>query len=287
MAAKKGGLGKGLDAIFMENATEDSNHTITLKVSEIEPNRTQPRKEFSDEAMAELADSISRHGVLQPLLVRPLAGGGYQIVAGERRWRACRMAGVSEVPVVIRDLSDSEVMELALIENLQREDLSPVEEALGYHTLIDQYQFTQDEVSKTVGKSRPAVTNALRLLSLPQDLLELVGEGKLSAGHGRTLLAFPDEESMREAAKLAVEQGISVRQLEKLAKKAGEPPSAVQADKKSRRNTFYDEVELSLNEHLGRRVKVNNKAKNKGVLEIEFYSQEDLTELARLLGGDD
>lgn len=285
--AKKGGLGKGLDAIFMENATEDSNHTITLKVSEIEPNRTQPRKEFSDEAMAELADSISRHGVLQPLLVRPLAGGGYQIVAGERRWRACRMAGVSEVPVVIRDLSDSEVMELALIENLQREDLSPVEEALGYHTLIDQYQFTQDEVSKTVGKSRPAVTNALRLLSLPQDLLELVGEGKLSAGHGRTLLAFPDEESMREAAKLAVEQGISVRQLEKLAKKAGEPPSAVQADKKSRRNTFYDEVELSLNEHLGRRVKVNNKAKNKGVLEIEFYSQEDLTELARLLGGDD
>lgn len=287
MAAKKGGLGKGLDAIFMENATEDSNHTITLKISEIEPNRTQPRKEFSDEAMAELADSISRHGVLQPLLVRPLAGGGYQIVAGERRWRACRMAGVAEVPVVIRDLSDSEVMELALIENLQREDLSPVEEAQGYLTLIEQYQFTQDEVSKTVGKSRPAITNALRLLSLPEDLLELVGEGKLSAGHGRTLLSFPDQQSMREAAKLAVEQGISVRQLEKLAKKAGEPPSAAQADKRSRRSTFYDEVELALNEHLGRRVKVSNKAKNKGVLEIEFYSEEDLSELARLLGGDD
>ena len=176
MAAKKGGLGKGLDAIFMENATEDSNHIITLKISEIEPNRTQPRKDFSEEAMAELADSISRHGVLQPLLVRPLAGGGYQIVAGERRWRACRMAGVSEVPVVIRDLSDSEVMQLALIENLQREDLSPVEEAMGYQTLIEQYQFTQDEVSKTVGKSRPAITNALRLLSLPEDLLQLVSE---------------------------------------------------------------------------------------------------------------
>ena len=187
MAAKKGGLGKGLDAIFMENATEDSNHIITLKISEIEPNRTQPRKDFSEEAMAELADSISRHGVLQPLLVRPLAGGGYQIVAGERRWRACRMAGVSEVPVVIRDLSDSEVMQLALIENLQREDLSPVEEAMGYQTLIEQYQFTQDEVSKTVGKSRPAMTNALRLLSLPEDLLQLVSEGKLSAGHARTL----------------------------------------------------------------------------------------------------
>ncbi len=284
MAAKKGGLGKGLDAIFMENATEDSNHTITLKLSEIEPNRTQPRKDFSEEAMAELADSISRHGVLQPLLVRPLAGGGYQIVAGERRWRACRMAGVSEVPVVIRDLSDSEVMQLALIENLQREDLSPVEEAMGYQTLIEQYQFTQEEVSKTVGKSRPAITNALRLLSLPQDLLELVSEGKLSAGHARTLLAFPEEESMRQAAKLTVEQGLSVRQLERLAKKAGEPPSAAQADKRTKKNTFYNEVELALHDHLGRKVKVSQKAKNKGVLEIEFYSEEDLAELARLLG---
>lgn len=284
MAAKKGGLGKGLDAIFMENATEDSNHTITLKLSEIEPNRTQPRKDFSEEAMAELADSISRHGVLQPLLVRPLAGGGYQIVAGERRWRACRMAGVSEVPVVIRDLSDSEVMQLALIENLQREDLSPVEEAMGYQTLIEQYQFTQEEVSKTVGKSRPAITNALRLLSLPQDLLELVSEGKLSAGHARTLLAFPEEESMRQAAKLTVEQGLSVRQLERLAKKAGEPPSPAQADKRTKKNTFYNEVELALHDHLGRKVKVSQKAKNKGVLEIEFYSEEDLAELARLLG---
>ena len=268
----------------MENATEDSNHTITLKLSEIEPNRTQPRKDFSEEAMAELADSISRHGVLQPLLVRPLAGGGYQIVAGERRWRACRMAGVSEVPVVIRDLSDSEVMQLALIENLQREDLSPVEEAMGYQTLIEQYQFTQEEVSKTVGKSRPAITNALRLLSLPQDLLELVSEGKLSAGHARTLLAFPEEESMRQAAKLTVEQGLSVRQLERLAKKAGEPPSAAQADKRTKKNTFYNEVELALHDHLGRKVKVSQKAKNKGVLEIEFYSEEDLAELARLLG---
>ena len=284
MAAKKGGLGKGLDAIFMENATEDSNHTITLKLSEIEPNRTQPRKDFSEEAMAELADSISRHGVLQPLLVRPLAGGGYQIVAGERRWRACRMSGVSEVPVVIRGLSDSEVMQLALIENLQREDLSPVEEAMGYQTLIEQYQFTQEEVSKTVGKSRPAITNALRLLSLPQDLLELVSEGKLSAGHARTLLAFPEEESMRQAAKLTVEQGLSVRQLERLAKKAGEPPSPAQADKRTKKNTFYNEVELALHDHLGRKVKVSQKAKNKGVLEIEFYSEEDLAELARLLG---
>ena len=167
MAAKKGGLGKGLDAIFMENATENSNSTVTLKISELEPNQDQPRREFDDEALAELADSIAQHGVLQPLLVRPIAGGGYQIVAGERRFRACRMAGVQEVPVVIRELSDGQVMELALIENLQREDLSPIEEAQGYQTLMEHYHFTQEEVSRSVGKSRPAITNAMRLLRLP------------------------------------------------------------------------------------------------------------------------
>ncbi|MFR2562590.1 MAG: ParB/RepB/Spo0J family partition protein [Anaeromassilibacillus sp.] len=167
---KKGGLGKGLDAIFAENDMEDANATVTLKISEIEPNRAQPRKDFNDEALAELADSIAQHGVLQPLLVRPLLGGGYQIVAGERRWRAARMAGVSEVPVVIREMSDHEVMELALIENLQREDLTPLEEAQGYQSLIDQYGMTQEEISRTVGKSRPAVANALRLLHLPEDL---------------------------------------------------------------------------------------------------------------------
>ena len=150
---KKGGLGKGLDAIFAENDMEDANATVTLKISEIEPNRAQPRKDFNDEALAELADSIAQHGVLQPLLVRPLLGGGYQIVAGERRWRAARMAGVSEVPVVIREMSDHEVMELALIENLQREDLTPLEEAQGYQSLIDQYGMTQEEISRTVGKS--------------------------------------------------------------------------------------------------------------------------------------
>ena len=153
MAKKKGGLGKGLNAIFMENESEDSNSTVTLKISEIEPNRAQPRREFDEKALAELADSISQHGVLQPLLVRPLLDGGYQIVAGERRWRASRMAGLTEVPVVIRELSDGETMELALIENLQREDLTPVEEALGYQQLMDKYSLTQDEVSRAVGKS--------------------------------------------------------------------------------------------------------------------------------------
>ena len=175
MAVKKrGGLGKGLDAIFIENEPEESSSNVMLKISEIEPNKNQPRREFDDNALAELAESISQHGVLQPLLVRPIADGGYQIVAGERRWRASRMAGLTEVPVVIRELSDSETTELALIENLQREDLSPVEEALGYKQLMEEYDMSQEQVSKTVGKSRPAIANALRLLNLPDEILNLV-----------------------------------------------------------------------------------------------------------------
>ena len=289
MAAKKGGLGKGLDAIFMENATENSNSTVTLKISELEPNQDQPRREFDDEALAELADSIAQHGVLQPLLVRPIAGGGYQIVAGERRFRACRMAGVQEVPVVIRELSDGQVMELALIENLQREDLSPIEEAQGYQTLMEHYHFTQEEGSRSVGKSRPAITNAMRLLRLPEEIIHMVSGGKLSAGHARTLLAFESEDDQLQAAQLAVKQGLSVRELEKLAKKA----NAVlhggdeRAKRVKKRPVFIEEVELSLNEHLGRKVKIQEKGKEKGVLTIEFYSQEDLQNLARLLGGEE
>lgn len=277
---KKGGLGKGLDAIFAENDMEDANATVALKISEIEPNRAQPRKDFNDEALAELADSIAQHGVLQPLLVRPLLGGGYQIVAGERRWRAARMAGVSEVPVVIREMSDHEVMELALIENLQREDLTPLEEAQGYQSLIDQYSMTQEEISRTVGKSRPTVANALRLLHLPEDLQALVASGELSAGHARTLLSFQDEEEMRRAAKLAVEQGISVRELEKLANKAN-GREEVKKPRKSGRIHYFDEVELALNEHLGRKVHVSG-TKKRGTLQIEFYGEDDLSELMKL-----
>ncbi len=284
MAAKKGGLGKGLDAIFSENDMEDSNSAVAIKVSDMEPNRAQPRKSFDDEALAELADSISKHGVLQPLLVRPLIGGGYQIVAGERRWRAARMAGVQEVPAVVRDLSESEVMQLALIENLQREDLNPLEEAGGYHALIEEYGFTQEDVARTVGRSRPAVANALRLLALPEDIREMVGEGVLSAGHARTLLSFPDEESMRRAAQLTVEQDLSVRQLEKLAQSAKEQQeNREQQPAPKRRLPYYDEVELALHEHLGRRVAVKGN-KKKGTLQIEFYGEEDLAELLKLFG---
>ena len=276
---RKGGLGKGLDAIFAENDTEDRNATVTLKLNEIEPNRAQPRKEFKDEALAELADSIAQHGVLQPLLVRPLMGGGYQIVAGERRWRAARMAGISEVPALIRELSDGEVMELALIENLQREDLTPLEEAQGYQTLIDTYGMTQEDVAKTVGKSRPAVANSLRLLHLPADIVEYINEGKLSAGHARTLLSFQNEDEMRSAAKLAAEQGISVRELEKMAKKSNEQKQLkFKEPRQKNRIRYFDEVELAVGEHLGRKVHVSGN-KTKGILQIEFYGEEDLDNL--------
>lgn len=286
MAVKKRGLGKGLDAIFAENDTEDRNAAVSLKVSEIEPNRAQPRKDFNEEALAELADSISQHGVLQPLLVRPIFGGGYQIVAGERRWRAARMAGISEVPAVIREMSDSEVMELALIENLQREDLNPLEEAQGYQSLMDTYGMTQEEVSKTVGKSRPTVANALRLLNLPKEILDMVHSGSLSAGHARTLLSFPNPSEMLKGAKLVLEQGISVRELEKLGKKVNEHLNHTEPEPKPKKKLrYFSEVELALNEHLGRKVQVNG-TKKRGILQIEFYGQEDLSELVKLFNKD-
>lgn len=282
MAKKIGGLGKGLNAIFMENESEDSNNTVTLKISEIEPNRAQPRRDFDEKALAELADSISQHGVLQPLLVRPLLDGGYQIVAGERRWRASRMAGLTEVPVVIRELSDGETMELALIENLQREDLTPVEEAMGYQQLMDKYSLTQDEVARAVGKSRPAVANALRLLNLPEEVLSLVGNGRISAGHARTLLSFKDPEELDKAARLVSTQDISVRELERLAKKANKAVQEKEPAVKEKKLSYYEEVELALKEHLGRRVKVSG-TNEKGTLEIDFYGRDDLHDLALLL----
>jgi ParB family chromosome partitioning protein len=278
--ARKGGLGKGLDAIFAENDTEDERTAIMLKTSELEPNRSQPRRVFNEQALGELADSISQHGVLQPLLVRPLVGGGYQIVAGERRWRAARMAGVEEVPAVVREMSDSQVMELALIENLQREDLNPLEEAQGYQSLMETYRMTQDDVAKTVGKSRPAVANALRLLNLPPEMQKLVNSGAISAGHARSLLSFPDVKSMREAAK-AAQAGASVRDLEKMAQKANAKPKEKNP---SRQIPYYKETELALKEHLGRKVRVGG-TKKRGVLQIEFYGEDDLADLMKHFAG--
>lgn len=281
MSKKFGGLGKGLDTIFAENETEDSNSSVMLKISEIEPNRSQPRKDFDENSLSDLAQSISQHGLLQPLLVRPLPIGGYQIVAGERRYRACRMAGLTEVPVTIRELSDTETMELALIENLQREDLSPIEEALGYKALIDEHGFSQEEVAASVGKSRPAIANSLRILKLPDSVLEYVKQDKISAGHARALLMLDNEEDMLELAELIYKKDLSVRQAEKLAKKKPEVEEDTQPERKP---SFYSMVELALNESLGRKIKVNkNKGKQGGVLQIEFYSDEELTELSNKL----
>lgn len=275
---KKGGLGKGLDAIFAENTAEKEG-TVTLRLSEIEPNRSQPRKEFDDEALSELAESIAQHGVLQPILVRPIFAGGYQIVAGERRWRAARMAGLMEVPVIIRDMDDAEFMQLALIENLQREDLTALEEAKGYKSLMDTHGFTQEEISKTVGKSRPSVANALRLLGLPEEVQQMMEDGVLSAGHGRTLLAFKNEADLINAAKKTAAEGLSVRELEKMAKRANELLEKPTSEKPNKpKNHYYEEVRLALNESLGRKVSVSG-SKKKGTLTIEFYGEEDLKNL--------
>ncbi|HEX2938836.1 MAG TPA: ParB/RepB/Spo0J family partition protein [Ruminiclostridium sp.] len=281
----KRGLGKGLDALFADNAADSaSGGSVTLKINEIEPNRGQPRKNFDENALAQLADSIRQHGVLQPLMVRPIpGGGGYQLVAGERRWRASRMAGLTEVPVIIKELDDEQVMAIALIENLQREDLNPVEEAKGYRTLMENFSLTQDEVSQKVGKSRPVIANAMRLLSLPDDVLNMVEDGRLSQGHARTLLALDDKNSIKKLADEIITKGLSVREVEKLVKKQeGIPPSRKPA---AQGGVVETEVARCLTERLGRKVSVVS-GKNKGVIEIEFYGEDDLKELSKTLAGD-
>lgn len=284
MAAKKGGLGRGLDALFADNSIEEiaSTSAVKLKIMDIEPNRDQPRKIFDEDALAELADSIAKHGVIQPLLVRPMPDGSYQLVAGERRWRASRMAGLTEVPVVIKELSDDEAMALALIENLQREDLNAIEEAQGIKALMGTLSLTQDEAAERVGKSRPAVANALRLLKLPDSVIALVSDGKLSPGHARALLGFKDEQDIIETADLIIEKGLTVRDVEKLVKKRNKEPKAEKPA--ARRASYYDEVELALTDFLGRKVKVGTKpGKESGVLEIDFFDKDDLTRLADAL----
>lgn len=280
MAKKIGGLGKGLSAIFSENDTEDKNEIVTLKISQIEPNRTQPRRSFDEEALQELAGSIADHGVLQPILVRPQIYGGYQIVAGERRYRASRMAGLTEIPAIVRELDDSQTMQLALIENLQRQDLSPMEEAQGYRTLMDTYGFSQEEVARTVGKSRSAVANTLRLLGLPEEIKPLLEDGKLSAGHARALLGLNDPKDIEAAAKKIVDESLSVRQAESLVKKLNSDAKKPEKEKPQKLSR-YAEVELALNQVLGTKVKIkDNKNDTGGELIIEFYDAPELYAIA-------
>lgn len=279
MARAKGGLGAGLDSLFQENATELQS-TQTLRLSELEQNRTQPRKKFDDEAITELAKSIQQHGMLQPIVVRPTGEGRYQIVAGERRWRAAKRIGLTEVPVIIRTLTDSEVYQIALIENLQRENLNPIEEAVGYRTLMQDYDMTQEDVAKIVGRSRSAVANALRLLNLPKPVQDYLENGSVTVGHAKALAAIKDEALLLECARRAAEDRITVREIEQLAQKQDQPPAAPK--QRSADQIFYEEMEIQLADLLGRKVQVQSKKKT-GTLTLEFYNREDLQALCEKL----
>jgi len=278
MAIKKGGLGRGLDSLFDENLG-DKNGAVTVNINDIEPNRNQPRKDFDETSLGELADSITRHGLIQPIVVRPTLDGRYMIIAGERRWRACRIAELTEVPVIIKDTDDKTLMELALIENLQREDLNPVEEALGYKALIDDFSLTQEDVAKRMGKSRSAVTNALRLLSLTSVELEALRKGSISAGHARALLSC-DNPDIRQKMLYAAVEGASVRELERM---AAENKQKSKVKKSVEKPTFYKEVELSLKNEMGRKVYIKPTSKGKGTLTIEFYNDDELSAFAEKL----
>ncbi|MCQ2449760.1 MAG: ParB/RepB/Spo0J family partition protein [Clostridia bacterium] len=283
MAMKKGGLGRGLDILFNENATEE-NAAVTIKLSEIEPNREQPRRDFDEAALNDLADSITRYGLLQPIVVHPQPNGTYQIIAGERRWRACRIAGLTEVPVIIKEVDDKTLMEIALIENLQREDLNAVEEAEGYNSLMKQHGMTQEQVAEAVGKSRSAVANALRLIHLNETELEALRRGTISAGHARALLACEDE-TLREKMLLAAADGASVRELERMVT-AGKKKAATKKTP-PKKPSFYNEVELSLRNELHRKVNITPNGKGRGTITIEFYNEDELSDFARRLAGEE
>lgn len=283
MAVKKGGLGRGMNSLLNDNSI-DAGGAVTVNINEIEPNRNQPRKDFDEAALNDLAESIAQHGLIQPIVVRPTIDGRYTIIAGERRWRASRIAGLSDVPVIIKATDDQTLMELALIENLQREDLNAVEEALGFKALIDDFSLTQEEVAKKMGKSRSAVTNSLRLLSLNQDELDALRSGKISAGHARALLSCENADVRAKMLEMAIE-GASVRELEKMAATAKKEPKTPKAENK-KAPTFYNEVALSLKNELHRKVQIKPTGKGKGTITIEFFSDDELSEFAKKLAGE-
>ena len=284
--AKKAGLGMGLDALFGDN-TGESAGVQTIRLSDIEPNRKQPRQTFDDAAIAELADSIRQHGLIQPIVVR-YTGTNYQIVAGERRWRACRMLGMSDVPVIIKELDDSQTAQIALIENIQREDLNPVEEAMAYRSLMDDYDMTQEELSKIVGKSRSSIANAVRLLNLPDEVVELLKKREITSGQAKALAAAETDEEMIELAKLAAAGKITVRGIEKaIARAANEENEDEIKSKKTPKTSeeranlsFITEMQLSLENHLERKVRINSSDGIKGTITIDFFDQDELTTLA-------
>ena len=279
------GLGRGLNALLGDPDLQPQGEgSVTLPISQVEPGLNQPRKRFEQGALDDLAESIRVHGIIQPLTVRRLATGYYQIIAGERRWRAAKAAGLQEVPAVIIEADDRKVMELGLIENLQREDLNPAEEARGYRTLMEEYGLTQDQVARQMGKSRPAVANTLRLLALPDELMELLEDGSLSAGHARAILALPSPALQREAAKKVIKDQLSVRQTEALVKvmQKGKPDKPKPAEESL--SLYLGELEKDLSGRLGRKVKIAHRGK-KGRIELEYYDSQDLEGLLALLQG--
>lgn len=281
MSAKKGGLGKGFNSLFLENSVDEehSGSIDKIKLIDIVTNSQQPRKFFDEKSLQNLAESIKQHGVLQPILVRPLSDGTYQIVAGERRWRASRIAGLTEIPAVVREMTLQEAMAIALIENLQREDLDPIEESEGIKLLIDKFNLTQEQVSEKIGKSRSAVTNSLRLLKLPENVKKLLKEGIISSGHAKAVLSLEDEEKILYAVELIVKENLSVRQAEELVKKIDKNKNSIKKRAK-KRDVFFDEVELALSENLGRKIQIvsNNE---KGTIKIEFFDKDDLKKLIK------
>ena len=289
MAAKKMGLGKGLDSMIPPKRNDKVDNSVNagtvsktgetiLKINEVEPNKDQPRKNFNEEALQELSDSIKQHGIVQPLVVSK-KDDYYEIIAGERRWRAAKMAGLKEIPVVIKDYSPQEIMEVALIENIQREDLNPVEEARAYQRLIKEYDLKQEEVAEKVSKSRTAVTNSLRLLKLDDRVLDMLIEETLSSGHARTLLGIADNDRQYETALKAAEENISVRETEKLVKSINNPVVKKTAKKELGNDFIYRDLEEQLKQKIGTKVSINRKTENQGKLEIEYYSQEELEKI--------
>lgn len=292
MAKKNSGLGRGLDAIFLDNSiieesTQDKDSISKLKISLVDPKRDQPRKYFDKDALAELSASIAENGLLQPILVREYGEGRYQIIAGERRFRASKLAGLTEIPAIILEKDDRKAAQIALIENIQREDLNPLEEALAYKSLAEEYDMTQEELSLKIGKSRSAIANMLRLLDLPEEILTLVASKELSAGHARTLLGVKDRDDMILLAQKAVEEDLSVRTLEELVKKINKPKKS--DDEETEDAPFVDyfrELEIKVQSHLGRKVKIDGKSRRKTIT-LSYEDNEDLDDILRLLCGSD